>query len=110
MTDEQKNDAMSEGMGGSSSPTSAPLKSPKRPATLPMWRVLLHNDDVNIVEDVVKVLRQMTPLSNEDVIARVREAHHTGVALLLVTHQERAELYVDQLTSCRLTVTMEPDA
>jgi ATP-dependent Clp protease adapter protein ClpS len=37
-----------------------------------------------------------------------REAHNTGVALLLVTHKERAELYVDQFKSKSLTVTIEP--
>ena len=31
-----------------------------------------------------------------------------GVALLLVTHKERAELYADQFQSKGLTVTIEP--
>ena len=39
---------------------------------------------------------------------RTEEADKTGVALLLVTHQERAELYKDQFTSKGLTVTIEP--
>jgi ATP-dependent Clp protease adaptor protein ClpS len=32
----------------------------------------------------------------------------SGVALVLVTHKERAELYVEQFASKRLTVTIEP--
>jgi hypothetical protein len=37
------------------------------------------------------------------------EADKTGVALLLTTHKERAELYKDQFESKGLTVTIEPD-
>jgi ATP-dependent Clp protease adaptor protein ClpS len=36
------------------------------------------------------------------------EAHRTGVALVLVTHLERAELYVDQFRSKKIRVTIEP--
>ena len=39
---------------------------------------------------------------------KMLEAHHRGTALLLMTHQERAELYRDQFTSRNLTVTVEP--
>jgi hypothetical protein len=37
------------------------------------------------------------------------EADKTGVALLLTTHKERAELYKDQFESKGLTVTIEPE-
>ncbi len=79
------------------------------PRLLPPWRVLLHNDDKNEIEDVVRIVRRLTPLNHEESIARVLEAHRTGVSLLLVTHQERAELYVEQFQSCGLTVTAEAD-
>jgi len=36
------------------------------------------------------------------------EAHKTGVALLLVTHKERAELYAEQFATFKITVTIEP--
>jgi ATP-dependent Clp protease adapter protein ClpS len=39
----------------------------------------------------------------------MQEADKTGVALILVTHKERAELYKDQFESKGLTVTIEPD-
>ena len=43
-------------------------------------------------------------------VLRTKEAHETGVALLLVTHKERAELYQDQFESKGLTtVTIQPD-
>lgn len=79
------------------------------PKLLPMFRVILHNDDDNSVVDVVKTIVMLTPLDVRDAIRRMWEAHHTGVSLLLVTHKERAELYVDQFRSRGLVVTIEPD-
>jgi ATP-dependent Clp protease adaptor protein ClpS len=72
--------------------------------------VLLHNDDINEITDVVKTVRRLTPLNAQEARSRIEEAHHSGLALLLVTHQERAELYVEQFASCNLTVSIEPDA
>jgi len=84
--------------------------APGKPGQLPPFKVLLHNDDVNDVEHVVKAILKLTTLSPGDAIARMWEAHHRGVALLLVTHRERAELYLEQFATFRLTVTIEPDA
>jgi ATP-dependent Clp protease adapter protein ClpS len=39
---------------------------------------------------------------------RTIEAHDAGVALLLVTHRERAELIQEQFQTRGLTVTIEP--
>ncbi|MCH7572875.1 MAG: hypothetical protein IH891_08175 [Planctomycetes bacterium] len=36
------------------------------------------------------------------------EAHKSGLALLLSTHREHAELLQEQFTSKRLTVTIQP--
>ena len=80
----------------------------KPPGMLPPWRVLLHNDDKNSFDDVVKGIIQLTPLTETDAIKRMQEAHKTGVALLLVTHKERAELYKEQFESKLLVVTIEP--
>jgi len=85
-----------------------PAPSKPKPKQLPPWKVLLHNDDVNTVEDVVKTIVMLTTLNEQDAIERMLEAHHTGVALLLTTHQERAELYQEQFKSRALTVTIEP--
>ena len=71
-------------------------------------RVLLHNDQVSEPLYVVESLCELTPLMPQRAAAVMMEAHRTGVALVLVTHQERAELYVDQFRSKRLVVTMEP--
>jgi ATP-dependent Clp protease adaptor protein ClpS len=75
----------------------------------PNYKVLLHNDDVNDMVYVIETIKKLTPLSIEEAIQKMTEAHKTGVALLLVTHKERAELYQEQFASCRLTVTIEPE-
>jgi ATP-dependent Clp protease adaptor protein ClpS len=75
----------------------------------PPWRVLLHNDEVNLFENVIRILHRLTPLSEEEAFQRTQRAHTSGRAVLLSTHKERAELYVEQLTSAGLTVTMEED-
>jgi len=84
-----------------------PRKS--EPRLMPPWKVMLHNDDENVFEDVIKIIQKLTPLNEQEAILRTLEAHTTGVALLLTTHRERAELYVEQFTSCGLTVTAERD-
>lgn len=86
----------------------ATIRARPKPGLLPMFRVILHNDDVNDVAHVVESIIMLTPLRGQDAVERTIEAHHTGCALLLVTHRERAELYVEQFQSRNLTVTIEP--
>lgn len=95
-----------------STAVATPKKEPKhevRPGRLPMYRVILHNDDVNTVEHVIACITVLTGLNQQDAENRTLEAHRTGCALLLVTHKERAELFVEQFQSASLTVTIEPD-
>jgi ATP-dependent Clp protease adapter protein ClpS len=86
----------------------APAPEKKPPQVLPPWKVLLHNDDVNTHVHVVKSIVELTHLNEQDATVRTEEADKTGVALLLVTHKERAELYREQFQSKGLTVTIEP--
>jgi len=92
-------------------PKRQPKKNPqqKPPQPLPPWKVLLHNDDKNEMGFVVLTVMELTPLKEQEAKLRTIEANDTGVALLLVTHKERAELYKDQFESKGLTVTIEAD-
>jgi ATP-dependent Clp protease adapter protein ClpS len=63
-------------------------------------------EDVSGVEDGGGVA---APVKREDAMTRMLEAHKSGVALLLVTHKERAELYKDQFQTKGLTCTIEPE-
>ncbi len=106
--------AESEQNGGKSATATKPKRAqktkPKKkpPQPLPPWKVLLHNDDTNSRDYVVDTIVELTPLNEQDATIRMEEADKTGVALLLTTHKERAELYKDQFESKGLTVTIEP--
>jgi ATP-dependent Clp protease adaptor protein ClpS len=99
--------------GSGTAVTAAPVKKPavpkRRPKQLPPYKVLLHNDEVNTFEKVIAAILKLTTLEPQEALLRTLEAHETGVALLLVTHKERAELYHDQFTTFKITVTIEPD-
>lgn len=86
-----------------------PARPVRKPRRLPPFKVLLHNDDVNTFEYVVKSVMKLTGMPLEEAFEKTLEAHNHRVALLMVTHRERAELVQEQFTSLRLTVTIEPD-
>lgn len=91
-------------------PTDVQPEIEQQARLLPPYRVVLHNDDVNTFDHVIITIVKLTPLELEDAADRALEAHETGQSVLLVTHRERAELYVEQFATYRLTVTAEPDA
>jgi len=112
MDEHNEKEPFYEDTGGQTAPAKPqPRKSPQKPTPqmLPPWRVILHNDDINDIEQVVDTVYRLTPLNKQDAESRTMEAHSTGAAMLLVTHQERAELYIEQFASCKLTVTAESD-
>ncbi|MDX2147380.1 MAG: ATP-dependent Clp protease adaptor ClpS [Planctomycetota bacterium] len=84
----------------------APQRTP--PKLLPPFRVLLHNDDINEFGYVTRTVIELAALPPAKARLVTMEAHTQGVALLLVTHQERAELYREQFASKGLIVTIEP--
>ena len=87
---------------------SAVMPAPTKPRHLPLFRVILHNDDENSMHHVIDSIVELTPLNREDAQIRADEAHTSGCSLLLVIHRERAELYEEQFRSKSLIVTIEP--
>lgn len=85
-----------------------PAETRNKPKQLPPYKVLLHNDDVNSFEHVIASILKLTTLTPQEAIIRTLEAHESGLALLLTTHRERAELYIDQFATLKLTATTEP--
>lgn len=98
------------------SPSTPPAATPAveaRPAApivdrLPPFKIILHNDQQNDMLYVVETICDLTPLNPHTATTAMLEAHNTGAALLLVTHRERAELYIEQFKSKKLSVSMEP--
>ena len=102
-----KEAAATAGTQGQTATKAAPAQTIPKP--LPPYKVILHNDDVNEVGHVVQTIITLTTLNTQDAQERTLEAHTQGQSLLLVTHKERAELYLEQFQSAKLTVTIEPD-
>lgn len=110
MAEKEKDSAADSPGTATAKPKRAPKKAPQKkpPQPMPPWKVLLHNDDKNDMGFVVKTVMELTPLNEDEAQQRTDEAHKTGLALLLTTHKERAELYQEQFASKGLTVTIEP--
>lgn len=86
----------------------------EKPSTVrkiaPRYRVLLHNDDFNPMEYVVKVLLTTVPnLTQPQAVSIMMEAHTNGIALVITCAQEHAEFYCETLKNHGLTSTIEPD-
>ena len=111
MSDQQQSSSHSIDSDQGSGTAVAVRTRPQRPRIdkLPPWKVLLHNDDVNDIEYVIRTVMALTRLNQQAAIMVTVEAHKTGLALLLATHREHAELLQEQFTSMKLTVTIEPD-
>jgi ATP-dependent Clp protease adaptor protein ClpS len=76
---------------------------------LPRYRVLLHNDDVNSMEHVMKVLARVFRFDRSRCEQVMLEAHKNGVALCTTEPFEQAEYHRDQLISFSLISTIEPE-
>jgi ATP-dependent Clp protease adapter protein ClpS len=77
-------------------------------APLPGYRVVLANNATQALMFVVQTVMELTRFCREEATHKMWEAHHCGRSPLLVTHKERAELYVEQFAERGLTVTIEP--
>src|SRR5690242_12015160 len=64
---------------------------------LPPWKVLLHSDDVHDMLYVVESLLKAVPLTVDEAIQVMLEAHEPGVGLVLVCPLDTAEYYQDRI-------------
>jgi ATP-dependent Clp protease adaptor protein ClpS len=91
-------------------PLSQPGTSEKQHTLhIPLYRVLLHNDDHNSMEHVVKALKRVFNFELSVCELIMMEAHKNGMALCIVEPLEKAEHHRDQLNSFSLISTIEPE-
>ncbi len=76
---------------------------------IPLFKVLLHNDDQNTMEHVVKALMHVFRFEQTESERIMLEAHRKGVALCIVEPFEQAELHRDELQSFSLISTIEAE-
>jgi ATP-dependent Clp protease adaptor protein ClpS len=73
------------------------------------WKVVLINDDTNIMPYVTHVLMQIFSITREAAHEHMREAHETGRSVLWSGVRERAEHYVLLLNQWHLQAELEQD-
>ena len=92
-----------------SGPPSGEARRGDRPhAPVPPYRVVLANIGAHALMWVVQIVMDVTHLCRDEATHKMWEAHHSGRSELLVTHKERAELFVEQFAKRGLAVLIEP--
>ncbi|XP_047313532.1 ATP-dependent Clp protease adapter protein CLPS1, chloroplastic isoform X1 [Impatiens glandulifera] len=75
----------------------------------PPYKVLLHNDNYNKREFVVQVLMKVIPgMTVDNAVNIMQEAHHNGLAMVIVCAQADAEEHCMQLRGNGLLSSIEP--
>jgi len=87
-------------------PPANPFSEP--PPSLLRYRVVLHRVAGQGLLCVAAALRELTRFGEAEAMSRMWQAHHSGRSLVLETHLERAELYVEQFTAKGLATSIEP--
>ena len=82
---------------------------PTRRVPFPRYRVFLHRSADRDLMSVVRVVMEVTRFGSAEAEFRMWEAHHRGRATVLVTHLERAELYVELFAARGLLASIEPE-
>jgi ATP-dependent Clp protease adaptor protein ClpS len=75
---------------------------------LPPYKVLLHNDDIHLFQEVIEALVRSVPVSTQEADAITWKAHIEGCAVVIVCNEEEAEYYKEHLETYWLTITIEP--
>jgi len=81
-----------------------------RPGRPPItrYRVCLHRAVDKELMFVARAVMELTRFGSAEAEYRMWEAHHRGRSVVLVTHLERAELFVEQFADRGLAASIEP--
>ena len=75
----------------------------------PLWRVVVLNDPVNLMNYVVMVFRKVLGFDETRAIKHMREVHEKGRSVVWAGNREQAENFVYQLQHWRLQTVLEKD-
>lgn len=75
----------------------------------PRWRVIVHNDPVNLMGYVVLVFRRVLGMNRETAERHMLEVHRDGKSVVWIGPRETAEHHVHELQAWQLRTTLEPD-
>jgi ATP-dependent Clp protease adaptor protein ClpS len=77
---------------------------------LPPYKVVVHNNDYNTFEEVIRILLKAVPgMTYERAVELTFEIDRTGAAVPYVGPKERAEAIADVIRTIGIKVTVEPD-
>ena len=96
-----------QGFGSSPRPRSQ-ASSPTQSRQLRQYKVVLLADSVNDLMFIVRTVMELTRFCRAEATHKMWLAHHDGKSVLLVTHLERGELFVEQFASRNVQTTLEP--
>jgi ATP-dependent Clp protease adapter protein ClpS len=72
------------------------------------FKVVLHRTSATDLMFVTRAVMDITRFGSAEAEYRMWEAHHRGSSLVVVTHLERAELFVEQFADRGLPASIEP--
>lgn len=78
-------------------PQKAKPSKKRKPAQLPMFHVILFNDDDHSYDYVIEMLGVLFAYPPEKGMSMAEEVDHEGRVIVLTTHKEMAELKRDQI-------------
>jgi ATP-dependent Clp protease adapter protein ClpS len=73
------------------------------------FKVVLHRATDKELMFVARVVMELTHFGTAEAEFRMWEAYHRGRSLVVVTHLERAELFVEQFADRGLAASIEPE-
>ena len=89
-------------------PTGTPDQGHRQPGPLRQFAVILLRNESTELMQIVRVIMELTHFCRDEATHKMWQAHHRGRSLVLKTHQERAELFVEQFAAKGVRALAEP--
>src|SRR3989442_15230751 len=87
---------------GASTAVAPRVETRERKRTAPPWKVIVHNDPVNLMSWVTLVFQRVFGYAREHAERLMMEVHTRGQSIVWTGEYERAEGYVRELHGCQL--------